>query len=186
MAERNSCGTPTSCYQHFEAERQPRGRMHISYTQHLTPRPEVLSDDGIEGIIDLRNLEDRRHRKLESKPDAFLNLTYPTTDIKRGIERLNDRFSERTDTSALFLFEGLKGSGKLHLLPYVQNNDQMGRAGLKPAPSAPVGAYIQRGASPLQANALRPVVDRNCVAAKRGGKQRKTNDQSVGDELDSA
>jgi hypothetical protein len=53
----------------------------MSYAQHLTPRPEVLSEDGIEGIIDLRNLEDRRHRKLESKPEAFLDLTYPTADI---------------------------------------------------------------------------------------------------------
>jgi len=88
----------------------------MSYSQHLTPRPEVLTDDGIEGIIDLRNLDDRRHRKLESKPDAFLNLTYPTADIKRVVERLNDRFSRRTDTSALFLFEGLKGSGKSHML----------------------------------------------------------------------
>ena len=88
----------------------------MSYAQHLTHRPEVLSQDGIEGIIDLRNLEDRRHRKLESKPEAFLNLTYPTADIKRVVQRLNDRFSRRGDTSALFLFEGLKGSGKSHLL----------------------------------------------------------------------
>ena len=88
----------------------------MSYAQHLTPRPEVLSEDGIEGIIDLRNLEDRRHRKLESRPEAFLSLTYPTTDIKRVVQRLNDRLSRQGDTSALFLFEGLKGSGKSHLL----------------------------------------------------------------------
>jgi len=88
----------------------------MSYAQHLTPRPEVLSEDGIEGIIDLRNLEDRRHRKLESKPEAFLNLTYPTADIKRVVQRLNDRLSRQSDTPALFLFEGLKGSGKSHLL----------------------------------------------------------------------
>jgi len=91
----------------------------MSYAQHLTPRPEVLSEDGIEGIIDLHNLEDRRHRKLEARPEAFLNLTYPTTDVKRVIQRLNDRFSRRSDTSALFLFEGLKGSGKSHLLVLV-------------------------------------------------------------------
>jgi energy-coupling factor transporter ATP-binding protein EcfA2 len=53
---------------------------------------------------------------LESRPEAFLNLTYPTADIRRVVQRLNDRFSRRTDTSALFLFEGLKGSGKSHLL----------------------------------------------------------------------
>ncbi|HNQ22499.1 MAG TPA: Ig-like domain-containing protein [Phycisphaerae bacterium] len=88
----------------------------MSYAQYLTPRPEVLSDDGVEGIIDLRNLGDRRHRKLESKPEAFLSLTYPTADIKRVVNRLNDRFAQRSSTPALFLFEGLKGSGKSHLL----------------------------------------------------------------------
>ncbi len=88
----------------------------MSYAQHLIPRPEVLSEDGIEGIIDLRNLDDRRRRKLESRPDAFLSLTYPTADIKRVVQQLNDRFSRRPDSSALFLFEGLKGSGKSHLL----------------------------------------------------------------------
>lgn len=88
----------------------------MSYEQHLTPRPDVLSEDGIEGIIDLRNLEDRGHRKLESRPEAFLGLTYPTADIKRVIQRLNDRFSRQGDVPSLFLFEGLKGSGKSHLL----------------------------------------------------------------------
>jgi hypothetical protein len=34
---------------------------------------------------------------------------------------------------------------------------------------------IQRGASPLQVNLLRPVANRNCVAARRGGEQRKAN-----------
>lgn len=88
----------------------------MSYAQYLTPRPEVLSEDGIEGIIDLQNLEDRGHRKLESKPASFLGLTYPTADIRRVVQKLSDRFSRRTDTSSLFLFEGLKGSGKSHLL----------------------------------------------------------------------
>ena len=88
----------------------------MSYSQNLTPRPEILSEDGIEGIIDLRNLEDRRRRKLESRPSAFLGLTYPTADIKRVVQHLSDRFSRRSDTSTLFLFEGLKGSGKSHLL----------------------------------------------------------------------
>lgn len=88
----------------------------MSYARHMKPRPEVLSEDGIEGIVDLRNLEDRRHRKLESRPGAFLGLTYPTADIKRVVQRMNDRFSQKSDTPALFLFEGLKGSGKSHLL----------------------------------------------------------------------
>ncbi len=49
----------------------------MGYSRFLSPRPEVLSEDGIEGIIDLKNLEDRRRRKLESRPDAFLDLKQP-------------------------------------------------------------------------------------------------------------
>lgn len=87
----------------------------MSYAQHLTPRPEVLSEEGIEGIIDLGNLKEGR-RKLESKPEAFLNLTYPTADVRRVVQRLNNRLSRQDDVPSLFLFEGFKGSGKSHLL----------------------------------------------------------------------
>ena len=38
----------------------------------------------------------------------------------------------------------------------------------------------QRGESPLQVNALRPVTECNCEAAMRGGEQQEVNDQSVG------
>src|SRR5215831_11799596 len=34
---------------------------------------------------------------------------------------------------------------------------------------------VQGGASPLQVNLQRPVADRNCVVARRGGEQRKAN-----------
>src|ERR1700740_36206 len=34
---------------------------------------------------------------------------------------------------------------------------------------------VQGGASPLQVNLLRPVANCNCVAARRGGEQRKAN-----------
>jgi hypothetical protein len=57
----------------------------------------------------------------------------------------------------------------------------MGRGGYGRAGRASVSVSVpsQRGASPLQADALRLVADRNCVAARRGGKQRKANDQSA-------
>ena len=45
---------------------------------------------------------------------------------------------------------------------------------------APASERGQRGASPLQANALRPVTESNCVAVRRGGEQLEVNDQSVG------
>jgi hypothetical protein len=46
--------------------------------------------------------------------------------------------------------------------------------------SAPESVRGRRGGSPLQAYALRPVTERNCVAARRGGEQREVNNQSVG------
>src|SRR5580765_188259 len=45
---------------------------------------------------------------------------------------------------------------------------------------APESASGQRGESPLQAGALRPVTDSNCDAAMRGGEQLEVNGQSVG------
>lgn len=72
----------------------------MSYSDILKPRPEVLSEDGIEGIIDLANVN--VPRKLEAKPRIFFELTYPTSDIKRIIEKLNSRFSESSGTPGLF------------------------------------------------------------------------------------
>ena len=59
-------------------------------------------------------------------------------------------------------------------------------SGARPDASAPGRVCGQRGESPLQAYALRPVTNCNCVAARRGGKQQEVTDQSVGDERDSA
>ncbi|MGH7902069.1 MAG: hypothetical protein ACRENZ_10070, partial [Thermodesulfobacteriota bacterium] len=88
----------------------------MSYSDLLKPRVDVLKEDGIEGIIDLANLEDPKGKKLEVNPQRFLSLTYPTADIRRVIQKLYDRFSGHKDAPGLFLFEGLKGSGKSHLL----------------------------------------------------------------------
>jgi len=88
----------------------------MSFSEILSPRPEVLSDEGIDGIIDLANLDDPKGKKLEANPHRFFALTYPTADVHRVIQKLSDRFSGRKDAPGLFLFEGLKGSGKSHLL----------------------------------------------------------------------
>src|SRR3990172_4570705 len=88
----------------------------MSFASVLRPRAEVLSDEGIEGIVDLANLADSRRRKLEAKPDLFFALTYPTADIRRIVNLLDQRFAQKGTTPGLFLFEGLKGVGKSHLL----------------------------------------------------------------------
>jgi len=57
----------------------------------------------------------------------------------------------------------------------------IGRPSMNDPPTALVGCAPekrdgQRGESPLRANALRPVANSNCVAARRGGEQQEAND----------
>lgn len=93
----------------------------MSYSAYLTPRKETLSDEGIEGIIDLANLTSGDSRKIEANPELFYGLTFPTSDIRRILENIHLRFQSKKASSGLFLFEGLKGSGKSHLLLLVNN-----------------------------------------------------------------
>jgi hypothetical protein len=86
----------------------------MAFSDLLRPRKEVLSEEGIDGIIDLANLGNPT--KLESDPRRFFALTYPTSDIQRVLQKLSNRFQGSKDAPGLFLFEGLKGSGKSHLL----------------------------------------------------------------------
>jgi hypothetical protein len=93
----------------------------MSYSNYLKPRAETISEDGIEGIIDLANLSGGSSRKIEANPEAFFSLTYPTSDVLKVIEQINIRFASDSKSSGLFLFEGLKGSGKSHLLLLIYN-----------------------------------------------------------------
>ncbi len=88
----------------------------MGYSAHLKPRKEAISEEGLEGIIDLANLKDESKAKVEARPDDFFQLTYPTSDVKKVLNEINTRFSSSKESSGLFLFEGLKGSGKSHLL----------------------------------------------------------------------
>ena len=93
----------------------------MGYAQLLTPRKEVITDKGVEGIIDLANIKDETGEHLEARPEEFLNLTYPTSDVVRVLEEIHRRFAHPDQSSGLFLFEGLKGSGKSHLLLLIHN-----------------------------------------------------------------
>ncbi|MGC8990741.1 MAG: hypothetical protein ACP5MD_11500, partial [Verrucomicrobiia bacterium] len=91
----------------------------MSFSDLLKPRPEVLSSEGVEGIIDLANVTaaaSRKKRPLEARPKDVFALTYPTADLRRVVQQIGMRFSGKPDVPGLFLFEGLKGSGKSHLL----------------------------------------------------------------------
>ena len=83
----------------------------MGYSAHLKPRKEAISEEGIEGIIDLANLKDESKAKVEARPDDFFQLTHPASDDKKVLNEINTRFSSSKESSGLFLFEGLKGSG---------------------------------------------------------------------------
>src|ERR1035437_3584725 len=100
----------------------------MSFSDILFPRNEILKGDGIQGIIDIENLHNKKKKTIESSPSAFFDLTFPTTDIKQVLEHLHERYNSPNPTPGLFLLEGLKGSGKSHLelLIYhlLQNNTE--------------------------------------------------------------
>ena len=83
----------------------------MGYSAYLKPRQEAIPEKGIEDIIDLENLRDESKAKVEAWPDDFLQLTYPTLDVKKVLNEINTRFSSSKESSGLFLFEVLKGSG---------------------------------------------------------------------------
>lgn len=99
----------------------------MSFSKILTPRPELLKGDGIQGIIDIENLNIKKRKTLEATPEDFFSLTYPTSDIKGVLHFLDQKYNSESGTPGLFLLEGFKGSGKSHLELFVyhlfQNND---------------------------------------------------------------
>jgi len=86
----------------------------MSYSDIISVRPEVLKGN-LEGIIDLQNLLDGHVGAIEADAELFFEMTYPTSDIRLVVEKLNQRFAEPDNSSGLFLLEGYKGSGKSHL-----------------------------------------------------------------------
>ena len=74
----------------------------MGYSAYLKPRQEAISEEGIEGIIDLANLKDESKTKIEARPDDFFQLTYPTTDAIKVLDEINVRFSSSKESSELF------------------------------------------------------------------------------------
>ncbi len=106
----------------------------MPFSDIIQPRPEVLRKDGIEGVIDIENLRDQKKHSIESRPEDFFDLTFPTTDVRLVLDNLHRRFSSSERTPGLFLFEGLKGSGKSHLELLVYHlfaNHQIAKGWLK-------------------------------------------------------
>ncbi|GBD86108.1 hypothetical protein BMS3Abin03_00017 [bacterium BMS3Abin03] len=106
----------------------------MSFSDILIPRKEVLRKEGIQGIIDLENLRSKKRKTIETSPEEFLNLTFPTGDVKTVLENLHQRFNSSEPTAGLFLLEGFKGSGKSHLellIYHLFTNSRLGQEWLK-------------------------------------------------------
>jgi hypothetical protein len=92
-------------------------------------------------------------------------------------------FLENCDRFFMIRRQFMENAGRFFMIRRVNTMKRrraLARQGFKPLASAPVSAHTQRGASPLQAYALRPVAEGNCVAVRRGGKQLEARDQSAG------
>ena len=87
----------------------------MSISDYLKVRSEVLSKNGLEGVIDLENLRTGGDKAIEARPKDFFEITYPTSDIREVIRNLQERFNSGEKSQGLYLFEGLKGSGKSHI-----------------------------------------------------------------------
>lgn len=87
----------------------------MSFSDIVSPRSEVLRKEGLEGVIDIQNLQDQKKRFIEARPEDFFSLTFPTTDVKIALGNLHQRFNSTEKSAGLFLLEGFKGSGKSHL-----------------------------------------------------------------------
>jgi hypothetical protein len=93
------------------------------------------------------------------------------------------QFSENCGRFSVISRQFMENAGRFSMIRRVnmmKRRRALARQGFKPLASAPVSAHTQRGASPLQAYALRPVAEGNCVAVRRGGKQLEARDQSAG------
>lgn len=56
----------------------------MGYSSYLRARSETISEEGIEGIVDLANVTSQNAKKMEADPELFLSLTYPAQDRWRG------------------------------------------------------------------------------------------------------
>ena len=79
----------------------------------LKPRKDVL-EGTFQGVIQTHKV-DSRERRIENNPEEFLKITYPSSAIKRILERIEEKLSGKSHQGG-FLFVGPYGSGKSHTL----------------------------------------------------------------------
>lgn len=69
------------------------------------------------GVIDLERLRSGPSKCIERDPGAFLDLTYPSEDLRVMLRGLSTRFCKNdVEGNGLYLAEAVKGLGKSHAL----------------------------------------------------------------------
>ena len=79
----------------------------------IEPRREVI-EGKFQGVIQSHKV-DAREPRLENNPEEFLRITYPSSALRRILERINEKLSQ-TSNQGSFLLVGPYGSGKTHAL----------------------------------------------------------------------
>ncbi len=79
----------------------------------LKPRQDVLKGT-FQGVIQTHKV-DSKEKRIENNPKEFLKITYPSTAIKRALERVRGKLSGKLNQGG-FLLVGPYGSGKSHSL----------------------------------------------------------------------
>jgi len=79
----------------------------------LKPRKDVL-EGTFQGVIQTHKV-DSKEKRIENNPEEFLKITYPSSAIKRTLERIEEKLSGRSHQGG-FLLVGPYGSGKSHSL----------------------------------------------------------------------
>jgi len=93
----------------------------------ITARRDVL-EGTFQGVIQTHKV-DAKEKRLENNPEEFLKITYPSSAIKRILERMDEKLSRGSDQGG-FLLVGPYGSGKSHTLItlyHLFNNPQLAR-----------------------------------------------------------
>jgi hypothetical protein len=79
----------------------------------IEPRKEVV-EGRFQGVIQSRKV-DAKEPRLENNPQEFFKITYPSSAIKRVLERINDKLGGKSNQGGVLLV-GPYGSGKTHAL----------------------------------------------------------------------
>lgn len=79
----------------------------------ITPRREVL-EGRFQGVIQSHKVDSKEPR-LENNPEEFFKITYPSSALKRTLERINEKLGGVSNQGGILLV-GPYGSGKTHVL----------------------------------------------------------------------